>query len=304
MGINIGSLIRASVSAVGGGLQGQNEGDELLYQHRQDEKAEQLRRFVAERQMKAEDRAAEYTRAQIDELHHRHQTIDPNSPEGIAADLKRHPERTRPPERNIDPLSPEGIDATVRRDQRTSGIPARSRPKSEQTADDIKGLNSAIDDQDREVGRAQSAVPKPWEQLDYPTQVKTDSTAYAGARTRALGKVDSLEHNRDRFQQKRDSIVGAQHGITMPGTPKLEQVLNPQAGPSPNRPIGHAAGAMPASGETVPQGANPALSNALHDLQQQYEKAKAWRGANGERKDPVALEQRYLEALAKIQGSQ
>lgn len=317
MGINIGSLIRASVSAVGGGLQGQNEGDELLYKHRQDEKAEQLRRYVAERQMKAEDRAAQNERDMADHRRRegQHWTAMERPewqrlgyPSFEAWDADTH----EPAAHNIDPLSGPGQDARVSLETKLAGIPRRRSPAQEHddTATALKAVSAQVDDTRSDLGRAEREVPPAYETLPIPPP---DSAAYTRSRQGAVDRVTNLQQRADSLGGVRDSLAG-EFMVPGSGRPARKRPPPPPTGPRPDRPLGHAASQpeppMPVVAPEGPAaagagaGANPELSGKLHKLQEELRAGMAWRGPNGERKDPVALQQAYLEQLAKVQAGQ
>lgn len=307
----LGGLINAGVTAVAGGLRGQNEGDDVLYERRQKEHERLVREYAAkralERQEKEDASEAELRKAQEGYYNRGREAYVPTTlEEAQALERAKHPER----DRNIDPLSDEGISRRTRLERGLSGIPTRGKLGGTGTAEDVKNLNSVIDDSDREVGRAEkdAAALGPWSPgmtLTYP-----DSAAYENTvRQPAQARVGELRGRRDQFARTRDGIVAGQFGI---GQEFAGGVDGGSSSDHPARPGGHTSGSGGAGSTTVTPGTgagsarlsgpDPQQMRArIQQLTTEYQAALAERGPNGEKRDPAKLQQRYLEQLERIE---
>ena len=88
----VGPLIQAAVAGIGGGLRGQNEGDQLALENR----AQERRLKLAEEESA---RRAGLVEAQIAELNRRqHEYVPTTKQEAIDYELATHPERLQRPE--------------------------------------------------------------------------------------------------------------------------------------------------------------------------------------------------------------
>jgi hypothetical protein len=321
-----GSLIRAGVSAGAGALKGQNEGDDENYrrqeiakkdkleeEHYQNE--ELLRRYAAERSQQEADATTATWRTREGST-----TTRSSSPSGSVRGTRRSRRgrpTTRSPSRasrSTTPIAgPSGGSRAIRAlpsGRPTSPATSSARAPGGTPEQKITDLNAAIDDKDREVGRAEHAMPKPYSELPEERRAITtpaDSAAYEDNYNRAAAAVDSLRSRRDRFASTRDSIVGARHGMSSPSSqPAGVDPANLSAG------AGHTSGtkprpATPTMAPELPGGGqvygDPAMSAALEEINRQYQDNLNWRGPNGERKNPDVLRQRYLEAMAHVTGT-
>jgi hypothetical protein len=316
----LGGLINAAVGGVAGGLRGQNEGDNELYTRRQQEHEQMVREYAAQQALerqKAEDASEAGLRGAQEDYYRRSTPYTPQTLEELMQlEGAKHPGS----EHNIDRLSDDGIQRELRLQRGLSAIPPRARPKgsgSGNPGEDIKNLNSTIDDTDREVGRAEkdAAALGPWSpaMLAYP-----DSAAYEnGVRQPAQALVGALRGQRDQFSAKRNDLVRDQFGIgAVAGSGSSD------TGPASDRALGHAAapytpgGHTPGSGgagsSTVRPGTGAGsarlsgpdpqeIRSRIQQLTTDYQKALAERGPNGEKRDPAKLQARYIEQLERIE---
>lgn len=308
-----GSLINSAVKATSGGLKGQNEGDDKLYERHRKEKEDRrdeehfqtdylLRKYATERQSRAEERQGRHD--ERTEEHYRNQDRPEWQRQGYP-DFNSWDADTHEP-------MPDRDHTDRRPTWAKEGYPSFEEWRKDQTSERGEGGNDTrraltsierqVDDTRADLGRVERATPE-LSMVGYDTPA--DSIARVSLRQSYLERARKLQERADSLDTVRDSLVAASlnGGEGPPSSSSPSVHTGPAAdlpitgGPSPDRPLGHAARPGP-----TPDAANPQLSAALHDLQTQYQAALAWRGPNGEKKDPIALQKRYLEVLAQIQA--
>lgn len=218
----LGPLIQAAVRGVGGGLAGQNQGDQLAFENR--ERMNRQRLLDQESQQRAG-----LVQAQIDELNRRqHEYVPTTEQEAIDYELGIHPERLQRPdrpeqERNIDPLSPEGIKARLAyerqrprptsfdRDYSDDGDAPAGAAGGKSLADEFKligALGSMQDDVQHRIDRRSSQMPKPFHELGIVQKETTDSAAWDQHRAADSTAIDQLQHRYDELGDIRSGLVG------------------------------------------------------------------------------------------------
>lgn len=313
----LGALVNSTVKAVGGGLRGQNEGDDKLYERHKAEQAERrseehyqndylLRKYAAEHQQ-AQDTEARTHRAH-EEQHWLHQD-EPEwqrlgYPSQEAWDRSVH----RPP---LD------HDHTDRRPEwQKQNYPSFEAWRTDQlqehgggrgnAGENIRNLNTVVDDEDRGVARLEKETPDPW-----TSEIQGDSASYTANRDKAVARADSARSRRDRFANTRNDLVAQEFGIQPPRSSSNpgrvdSSSLSRGAGHGGRRrppPVAAGPGAADPAGATQPVATSPQAAR-MAEINRQYQAGLAWRGPNGERKSPKALLARYQELMAEASGGQ